>query len=298
MKNLVALLAASCLAGTAVASSEVDLNRLFSFTSIHAMEKVFFRSEEAHQTSMVSIAATMSSTEHAFAVLKAKNMTNPALVQIEADTFGKKNLRQTPAEKYHSSGKGYSGIDGARRLLNSMIFESNTKYDSEIAKCTDFYSSQCGLLKAARGEISASNYIAANSRMLILNSQSTINRCEQTIPTNKWQLKKHKAKCKREIQRMNERLKVLVSDIAVMTMILKMTDCAAKKMLMQQDIGVMKCEDPCTKAYFLDPSVRSVLSVRPIRPFVRSFRPSVCPSACLSVRPWARVLGPWGLQYP
>merc|ERR1719353_983396 len=31
-------------------------------------------------------------------------------------------------------------------------------------------------------------------------------------------------------------------------MILKMTDCAAQKMLMQQDIGLMRCEDPCTKA--------------------------------------------------
>merc|ERR1740117_1523188 len=83
----------------------------------------------------------MTSTEHAFAVLKAKNMTNPALIQIEADASGKKNLRQTPMEKYHSSGKGYSGIDGARRLLNSMIYESSRKYDAEIAKCTDFYSS-------------------------------------------------------------------------------------------------------------------------------------------------------------
>jgi len=35
-----------------------------------------------------------------------------------------------------------------------------------------------------------------------------------------------------------------------MTLILKMTDCAKKK-LMQQDIGLMKCEDPCTKASFV-----------------------------------------------
>ena len=67
--------------------------------------------------------------------------------------------------------KGYAGLDGARKLLNDMIFESMSKYDAEIAKCTEYYASQCAAMEVLRGEIAASNFIAANSRALILDSQ-------------------------------------------------------------------------------------------------------------------------------
>jgi hypothetical protein len=150
-------------------------------------------------------------------VLEKNNMTTPALMQV----LGRKsNLRKQP--------KGYSGIDGARKLLNDMIFESMSKYDAEIAKCTEFYAQQCDAMEACRSKISAANYVAANSRALILDSQATINKCEVDIPTMKYQLKQHNLKCKHEIYKMNTRLKIVMGDIAVMTMILKMTDCEKK----------------------------------------------------------------------
>ena len=49
--------------------------------------------------------------------------------------------------------------------MNDMIFESMSKYDAEIAKCTKYYAKQCGAMEACRGQIAASNRIAANSRM-------------------------------------------------------------------------------------------------------------------------------------
>merc|ERR1719453_705616 len=146
--------------------------------------------------------------------------------------------------------KGYAGIDGARKLLNDMIFESMTKYDAEIAKCTEYYSKQCAAMEACRGSIAAANYIAANSRALILDSQSTINKCEVDIPTKKLELKQHLLKCKHEIQKMQERLKIVMGDIAVMTMILEMTDCE-KKLLQTEGFSMLKCEDQCTKKNFI-----------------------------------------------
>ena len=71
---------------------------------------------------------------------------------------GNTRLRKQP--------KGYSGIDGARALLNDMIYESMSKYDAEIHKCTEFYAKQCALMETARGMIAASNFIAATSRAL------------------------------------------------------------------------------------------------------------------------------------
>merc|ERR1719199_918870 len=127
----------------------------------------------------------------AAALLQQRQPTNAALAQATSIVLagGALHLRK-PA-------KGYSGIDGARKLLNDMIFESMSKYDQEIAKCTEYYAQQCAAMEGCRGQIAASNYIAANSRTLILDSQSRINRCEVDIPNRKQELKDHNAKCKR-----------------------------------------------------------------------------------------------------
>merc|ERR1719424_146758 len=98
-----------------------------------------------------------------------------------------------------------------------------TKYDAEIARCTDYYAKQCALMEVARGQISAANFIAANSRALILDAQGNINMCERDIPETQQELKDHGIQCKSELHKMNERLKILMGDIAVMTMILKMS---------------------------------------------------------------------------
>merc|ERR1719199_1150483 len=141
---------------------------------------------------------------------------------------------------------GYSGIDGARKMLNEMIFESLSKYDSEIAKCTEFYSKQCALMEIARGAIAAANFVAANSRALILDAQGNINKCEVAIPETKLELSQHNMKCKHELSKLNIRLKIVMGDIAVMTMILKMTDCETKLVQMNK-FAMLRCKNQCTK---------------------------------------------------
>merc|ERR1719253_778117 len=172
-----------------------------------------------------------------------KNKKSAGLVRATTIALGRgSNLRQP---------KGYSGIEGARNLLNDMIFESMTKYDAEIAKCTEYYSQQCAAMEVCRGQIAASNYIAANSRMLILDSQATINKCEIDIPTKKLELKQHNLKCKHELLKLNRRLKIVMGDIAVMTMILEMTDCE-KKLLQMKSFALLHCTDQCTKKSFIE----------------------------------------------
>merc|ERR1719356_517993 len=119
------------------------------------------------------------------------------------------------------------------------------KYDAEIARCTEYYSKQCAAMEVCRGQISSANYVAANSRALILDAQANINICEVQIPATKWELKQHNLKCKHELHRMNQRLKILLGDIAVMTTILKMTAC--DKVFIQKDkVGLLYCKDPCS----------------------------------------------------
>merc|ERR1719221_1651042 len=145
---------------------------------------------------------------------------------------------------------GYSGVDGAKKLLNDMIFEAMLKYDEEIAKCTDYYSKQCAAMEVCRGQIAGANYVAANSRALILDAQANINRCEVDIPTRKYELKQHLLKCKAELYKLNTRLKIVMGDIAIMTMILEMTDCE-KKFLQMKQFALLHCKDSCTKKSYV-----------------------------------------------
>merc|ERR1719359_334738 len=210
--------------------------------SLEAAKKVFARSEQTHKASMTAIMSSMSIPK-AVEVLEKGKLATTAFAQVaDMALKGNSQLRKQP--------KGYAGIDGARKLLNAMIFESMTKYDAEIAKCTDYYSRQCAAMEACRGQISASNYIAANSRMLILDSQAVINLCEVDIPTRKLDLKNHLHKCKNELSKLNTRLKIVMGDIAVMTMILEMTDCE-KKLVQMEHFALLHCTDECTKKTFV-----------------------------------------------
>merc|ERR1719316_1710906 len=177
-------------------------------------------------------------------VLGKSSTSTPALIQAANLALGKQtSLRKQP--------KGYAGIDGARKLLNDMIYESMSKYDAEIAKCTDNYSKQCAAMEACRGQIAASNFIAANSRSLILDAQARINRCEVDIPTKKLELKLHNEKCANELKKMKDRLAIILGDIEIMTTILTMTDCDAKSFIQRQKMAVLRCLDPCTKKSFI-----------------------------------------------
>jgi len=231
---------------SALASIHENAGNEAGQTSVEALEQVFFRSEKVHAESMAAIAKGMSS-EGAWQVLEKSNLTTPALLETKNYLLGKQtSLRKAPP-------KGYAGLDGARKLLNDMIYESMFKYDAEIAKCTEYYSQQCAAMEACRGQIAASNFIAANSRTLILDAQARINRCEVDIPTRKLELKLHNEKCARELRKMRSRLAIILGDIEVMTMILEMTDCEAnkKKLLQYENVGLLRCHDECTKKKFI-----------------------------------------------
>merc|ERR1719162_2335593 len=57
--------------------------------------------------------------------------------------------------------------------------------------------------------------------------------------------------CKHELNKMQARLKIVMGDIAVMTMILEMTDCE-KKLLQQKAFSLVHCTDKCTKKSFIE----------------------------------------------
>jgi len=83
-----------------------------------------------------------------------------------------------------------------------------------------------------------------------LDAQATINRCEVDIPKGKYELKQHNLKCKHELHRLNARLKIVQGDIAIMTIILEMTDCE-KKFVQMEGLSMQYCTDQCTHKSFI-----------------------------------------------
>lgn len=110
--------------GSALASSEVSISQDSGMVSAKAMEHVFFRSEAAHSKSMASITGGMSA-KSAWQVLQKSNLTTPALVELTNQHAKQSNLRK-------AAPTGYAAVDGARDLLNDMIFQSSEKYDKEL----------------------------------------------------------------------------------------------------------------------------------------------------------------------
>merc|ERR1740117_2261049 len=204
------------------------------------MGRVFSRSDMTHRQSMEKISKSLSLPNALEIANGALPNSGSALAKITSLLSGSKSLRS------NNKDDGFGGLDGARVLLNSMIHEAMSKYDAEIAKCTDYYAKQCALMEIARGQISAANFIAASSRGLILDAQGVINQMEKDIPATKKELKDHNSKCKGELHKMNERLKVLLGDIAVMTMILKMSDCDAKGFVQMHELAMLRCQDQCS----------------------------------------------------
>jgi len=240
MAAMLSLLVVACSVSATFASNEVYALDASSASMLKSMESVFFRSERAHAESMEAISNGMSSAK-AVDVLKSHNMTSPALLQVAEAAVQGKRLRQP---------KGYAGLDGARKMLNDMIFESMSKYDQEIAKCTGYYADQCAQMEVCRGKIAAANFVAANSRALILDAQANINKCEEEIPVLKLELKQEKLKCKHELHKMNARLKILLGDLAVMSTILQMTDCD-KRFVQMEELALLNCKDPCSNKTFI-----------------------------------------------
>merc|ERR1719498_400843 len=230
---------------TLLSFGEASSGQFSSQVSLKAMEKVFARSEKAHSKSMAAIMQGMSS-DKAWGVLKKNNLTSPALIEMTSQSHEKQtNLRKNVQPK------GYSGIDGARKMLNDMIWTSMSKYDEEIQRCTGYYASQCSQMEICRGQIAQANSVAANSRKLILDAQSCINKCEVDIPTRKLELKMHNEKCDADIAKMRARLKVIEADIEVMTTILKLTDCKESMFAQIKQLALLRCKDPCTKKSFV-----------------------------------------------
>merc|ERR1719482_1044749 len=110
MSGKITVVFLACIACTTFGSNDVTIG--VTSVDTKAMEEVFLRSDEAHKQSLESITSSMSLTK-ATQIMEKSSMATAELEQVTNMLTGKgsNNLRKQPK-------KGYSGLDGARKLLN------------------------------------------------------------------------------------------------------------------------------------------------------------------------------------
>merc|ERR1719482_50580 len=64
------------------------------------------------------------------------------------------------------------------------------------------------------------------------------------------ELKDHNLACAKTIKALNAQLVVVMGDIAIMTMILEMSDCDAKLLMQHQPIRMLRCENTEQNCYY------------------------------------------------
>jgi len=249
MVSVIVVLLAAALPG-ASATNEALSMAVSTSASLAGMRRYFVRSDEEHSSAMSSISQRMNASS-ALHVLERHEQATPVLMQLARRVLRTHMAKQqkTFLQASKMMGTGYGGFKPALDLLNSMLYESMNKYDTEAAKCTDYYSRQCGFLEGVRSEVSASNYKAATCREKTLGAQANVEQLTDGAPEMSQQLKQTDLKCKHEVHDLDKRLKIVLGDIGVLTQILEMTECNEGESMLQASL--LHCQSNCKQKKFL-----------------------------------------------
>jgi hypothetical protein len=208
--------------------------------------------QQEHAKSLARISSSMTMTT-AMDMLRKKTSAKPELMTLVQEVVQQSNRNKKNAEKSLSHlragssqtpATGYSGVGKAKNMLNEMIEEVQAKYDLELQNCCNYDEMQSMLIEEARQDISMFNAIAAEARQEVLEASSQIHICEVKLPELNDALTIHNRECEEEIASLEAQLSIVMADIAVMDIILGMTDC-------DKSLFLLRCTDGCTGASFV-----------------------------------------------
>jgi len=156
--------------------------------------------EHEHARSLARITETMTVTS-ALQVLQKKSSSAPELMTLvqEALQQGHKAKMQADGMSTHlraTPATGYSGVDKAKKMLNEMIEEVQSKYDLELQTCCNYDESQSAIIEETRQDISMYNAIEAEARGEVLEASNQIHICETKLPELDDALSSHNKECK------------------------------------------------------------------------------------------------------
>jgi hypothetical protein len=135
-------------------------------------------------------------------------------------------------------------------MLNEMIYESTKKYDLEQATCSNFYTKQSAEMETCRAEMSAASAAAAACKAKTLSAQGQVAIAAKSLPKLRLTLSDTSKSCKKQVSATKKHLDKVMGDIAVMTQILKMTDC--KAFVQTKGLGLLHCQTACVAKTYVE----------------------------------------------
>lgn len=244
MAFTIAAMVIFCAALTPLAIADSSVSSLEAeHRAASMMDLEMTRMREQRAASMAALESNMTLHE-AYAILRRSPQASEKLLPLVSrqQHLGKSSKHAFLGTDAKANPKGYSGVDKARGMLNSMLSEVENKYDIEELRCQNFFNAQCSLMEQCREDIAAQNSAAANARERILASQGNINHAEVELPRLNHERATNERTCYHEITDLKDALQIVLDDIAVMTNVLEMTDCDANKASFIQDMRVVHCQ--------------------------------------------------------
>jgi len=223
----------------------------------------FDPSEEDRRASMATIMRSMT-TDSAMQILTKDQQASAALiasVRTVLSSSKSRALSHMHEGRHLRSSTGQPDISDTMQMLNTMVYESQKKYDLEQAKCSNYYAKQCAEMEASRGEIAATSGAGASCKAKTLSAQGEVKRTSKELPTLRLTLADQSKHCESRVNATKMRLSSLMGDISRMTSILKMTECN-KALLQKKSLNLLHCQTACAaKPYvsFQDSGIREKL---------------------------------------
>jgi uncharacterized protein YegL len=211
----------------------------------------------ANITGMTSIeAAYRILKEHSGAAAAIEDLLERGIPNHAGPLVAHKNLLRvheipslipaTPAPVLKKKKLGSSNTEKARNMLNSMLSSVSAKYDQEEMECSVFFQTQCSLIETVREDVSSTNSEAAAWRGKVLSAQKEISSAEMMVPRLGEELDGSLASCNKRLEFLQRDLKVVLSDVSVMSDVLKLTECGANSFTQTNGLKLLKCN--CSSA--------------------------------------------------
>lgn len=153
-----------------------------------------------------------------------------------------------------ASGKYNSGAYKALAKLNDMIFEAGEQTDFEVLKCDSYDRSSQAELLEIQEDIAMFNAMTAHASAAMSQAAENKGIFEQQLQDVELEFGKHKKSCHEQDAELNYQLRIVESDLQVMTKVVAMTDCGDKA---ASGAMLMQCSDPLTNRTWTELRARS-----------------------------------------
>merc|ERR1719189_349612 len=118
-------------------------------------------------------------------------------------------------------------FEQAKEELNLMTREAQERLDDETQRCLIEETSMNDQMAWLQDQVRRHNAEAASARAQVIIAQGNIKTLEENLRLTILRFEEHKRDCKRELQEMNDELKLVYNDVEVMNVIIGLIDCSA-----------------------------------------------------------------------